>query len=84
MRTERVIDLFNNFRLRLAEHQSQLRIAWGIITRTTVEIKQQTGGGVVSRELPGLCSIYIPFTFVYGKDVEVYRSVYLCPFGCRW
>jgi hypothetical protein len=29
-RTELITDLFNRFRLRLADHQSQLRIAWGI------------------------------------------------------
>lgn len=34
-RTEHIIDLFNKFRLRLADRQSQLRLVWGIIVSDT-------------------------------------------------
>jgi hypothetical protein len=86
MKTEPIIDLFNNFRLRLAEHQSQLRTAWGIITcdmHKQWKLNSSLGGG--GRLFQGnclVCSIYIPFTFVYEKD-EIYRSVYLCQLWCR-
>jgi len=60
MRTERIIDLFNNFRLRLAEHQSQLRIAWEIIICDTHKQWKLNSRGGVSRELPSLQHLY-PF-----------------------
>jgi hypothetical protein len=65
MRTERIIDLFNKFRLRLADHQSQLRIAWGIITFDTHKqwkLNSNLGWKAMSRELPSLhhlCPFYL-------------------------